>query len=228
LIESQRFLLNREFANNVSVRIDCIEFEHPLDETGSRSNNDCVTSSENPKMLIPILITVGAIVLLFILIVAMQSSAFRIVRSATMSAPPSAVFEQVNDFHNWIAWSPWERLDPQMKRTYDGASSGVGAIYSWEGNKQVGQGRMTISESRPSELIRINLEFIKPFKATNTTEFTFQPQGSQTVVTWAMTGKKNFMFNAVSLFMNMDKLVGGDFEKGLANMKSVVEVAPRI
>lgn len=179
-------------------------------------------------MLIPILIAVGAIVVLFVVIVAVQPAAFRIVRSATMSAPPSAIFEQVNDFHNWTAWSPWERLDPALKRTYEGAPAGVGAIYSWEGNKQVGQGRMTITESRLSELIRINLEFIKPFKATNTTEFTFQPKDSQTVVTWTMTGTKNFMFKAVSLFMNMDKLVGGDFEKGLANMKSVVEVAPRI
>lgn len=179
-------------------------------------------------MLIPILIAVGAIVAVVIVIVAVQPSAYRVVRSATMSAPPSAVFEQVNDFRNWIAWSPWEKLDPQMKRTHEGASSGVGAIYSWEGNKQVGQGRMTITDSSPGEMIRIKLEFIKPFKATNTTEFTFQPQDSQTVVTWTMTGTKNFMFKAVSLFMNMDKLIGGDFEKGLANMKSVVEVAPRI
>src|SRR5262249_17084650 len=119
--------------------------------------------------------------------------------------------------------SPWEKLDPQLKRTFDGAAAGTGAIYSWLGNKKVGEGRMTIMESRPSDLIRIKLEFLKPFKATNTAEFTFQPQGEQTLVTWSMFGTKNFIIKAFGLLMNMDKLVGGDFERGLTNMKSVVE-----
>jgi len=110
-----------------------------------------------------------------------------------------------------------------MKRTHEGAPAGTGAIYSWVGNKQVGEGRMTLTESRPSDLVRIKLEFIKPFKATNTTEFTFKPEGNETVVSWSMIGRHNFIMKAFCLFMNMDKMVGGDFEKGLANMKSVVE-----
>ena len=122
--------------------------------------------------------------------------------------------------------SPWAKLDPSMKKTHEGAPAGTGAIYSWSGNDQVGEGRMTLTESRPSELIRIKLEFMKPFAATNTTEFTFKPEGNQTMVTWSMFGMNNFIAKAFGLFMNMDKMVGGDFEKGLASMKSVVETAP--
>ena len=114
-----------------------------------------------------------------------------------------------------------------MKKTYDGASAGTGAIYSWSGNDQVGEGRMTLTESRPSDLIRIKLEFIKPFAATNTTEFSFKPEGNQTVVTWSVFGENNFMAKAFGLLMNMDKMVAGDFEKGLAQLKSVMEAAPK-
>ena len=174
-------------------------------------------------MLIPILIALAVVPIVFVVVVATRPSEFRITRTATISAPPSAVFAQVNDFHNWLAWSPWEKLDPALKRTYEGAPAKTGAIYSWAGNKQVGEGRMTLTKSRPSDLIRIKLEFLKPFAATNTAEFTFQPEGHQTVVTWSMTGKHNFMSKAFCLFMNMDKMVGGDFEKGLASLKSVVE-----
>jgi hypothetical protein len=133
----------------------------------------------------------------------------------------------VNDFHNWTAWSPWAKLDPAMKQTYEGAPAGTGAVSTWAGNKDVGEGRMTIIESRPSELIRIKLEFFKPFAATNTAEFTFKPAGDQTAVTWSMAGEKNFMAKAFGLFMNMDKMIGDDFEKGLANLKSVTETAPK-
>ena len=140
-----------------------------------------------------------------------------------MSAPAPLVFAEVNDFHRWQAWSPWEGIDPALKRTYEGAPAGTGAIYSWVGNNKVGEGRMTLKESRPSDLIRIKLEFLRPFKATNTAEFTFKPEGNQTLVTWSMSGVKNFMFKAFGLLMNMDKMVGRDFEKGLAQMKSVVE-----
>ena len=174
-------------------------------------------------MVMYILIALAAIVVLFVAVVAMQPSEFRIVRSGTIAAPASDVFAQVNDFHNWMAWSPWEKLDPALQRTHDGAPAGAGAIYSWSGNNKVGEGTMTLTESRPNELIRIKLEFRRPFKATNTSEFTFKPDGNQTVVTWSMSGRNNFMSKAFCLFMNMDKLVGGDFEKGLANMKSVVE-----
>jgi uncharacterized protein YndB with AHSA1/START domain len=174
-------------------------------------------------MLIPILIVLAAIIVVFVAVVAMQPSEFRIARSATLSAPPPDVFAQVNDFHHWDAWSPWANIDPAMKQTYEGAPAGAGAIYSWYGNNKVGEGTMTLTESRPNDLIRIKLEFRRPFKATNTAEFTFKPDGNQTVVTWSMSGRNNFVFKAFGLFMNMDKMLGGDFEKGLAQMKSLVE-----
>jgi len=178
-------------------------------------------------MLKKILIAIAAIVVVFVVVVAIQPSEFRIVRSATISAPAPAVFAQVNDFHNWEAWSPWAKVDPAMKQAYEGPPAGTGAIYTWAGNDQVGEGRMTLTESRPSDLIRIKLEFLKPFAATNTAEFTFKPEGNQTVVTWSMAGENNFVAKAVHLFMNMDKMVGGDFEKGLARMRAVVEAAPK-
>jgi len=176
-------------------------------------------------MLIKILIAVAVIVVVFIVVVAMQPSVFRVARSATISAPPPAVFAQVNDFHKWEAWNPWGKIDPAMKQTYEGAPAGPGAIYTWVGNKNVGEGRMTLTESRPSDLIRIKLEFFKPFAGTNIAEFTFKPAGNQTAVTWSMTGKNNFMAKAIHLFMNMDKMIGGQFEMGLAQMKSIVEAA---
>jgi Polyketide cyclase / dehydrase and lipid transport len=176
-------------------------------------------------MLIKILIAIAVIVIVFVVVVAMQPSEFRVARSATVSAPPPAVFAQVNDFHKWEAWNPWGKIDPAMKQTYEGAPAGVGAIYTWVGNKNVGEGRMTLTESRPSDLIRIKLEFFKPFAGTNIAEFTFKPAGNQTAVTWSMAGKNNFMAKAIHLFMNMDKMIGGQFETGLAQMKSIVEAA---
>jgi len=173
-------------------------------------------------MLISILIAVAVIVAGFIIVAAMQPANFCITRSATIPAPAEALYEEVNDFHNWQAWSPWAKMDPTAKNTFEGAPSGVGAVFKWEGNNQVGQGGMTILESRPHQLIRIKLEFLKPFKATHTAEFTFNPSGDQTVVTWSMSGTNNFMSKAVVLIMNCDKMVGGQFEKGLANLKSVV------
>ena len=174
-------------------------------------------------MLIYILLAVAILVLVFLVIVAMQPPTFSVVRTATIAAPPERVFAQVNDFHNWDAWSPWAKIDPACKNSFEGPTAGRGSIFSWDGNKKVGAGRMTITESRPAELVRINLEFLRPFKATNTTEFTFVPQGDQTLVKWNMFGDKNFISKAMCMFMNMDKCVGGDFEKGLAAMKSVAE-----
>jgi len=174
-------------------------------------------------MLIYILLAVAVIIVVFVAIVAMRPSDFRIARSATMSAPAPAVFAQVNDFHKWDAWSPWAKLDPAAKNTFEGAPAGAGAVFKWSGNRQVGEGQMTLTESRPNDLIRIKLDFVRPFKATNFAEFTFQPNGNQTLVTWSMTGKNNFMFKSFGLFMNMDKMLGGEFEKGLASMKAVVE-----
>ena len=174
-------------------------------------------------MLIKVLIVVAVLLVVFIIIVATRPSEFQITRTATMNAPAEVVFAQVNDFQSWRAWSPWEGKDPAMKRTYEGPPAGRGAVYAWAGNKEVGEGRMTLTESRPHELIRIKLDFIKPFAATNTTEFTFKPQGEQTHVTWTMTGHNGFMAKAFCMFMDMDKMVGGDFEKGLAAMKAVAE-----
>ena len=178
-------------------------------------------------MLKKTLIALAVIVVVSVIVVAMQPSEFRVVRSATISAPAPAVFAQVNDFHKWEAWNPWGKIDPAMKQTYEGAPAGTGAIYTWAGNNEVGEGRMTIIESRPSELIRIKMEFFKPFAGTSTAEFAFKPEGNQTVVTWSMAGENNFMAKAVGLFMNMDKMIGGQFENGLASMKSIVETAPK-
>ena len=178
-------------------------------------------------MLTNTLIALAAIVIVFVAIVAMQPADFRVARSATIAAPAPAVFAQVNDYRNWTGWSPYEKLDPAMKKTYEGAAAGTGAVYTWAGNSQAGAGRATITESRPSELIRIRLEFVKPFAATNTAEFTFRPEGDRTAVTWSLTGTRNFMFKAIGLFMNMDKMVGGQFEEGLVQLKTVAEKAPR-
>ena len=174
-----------------------------------------------------IFIAFVVIVAVFCVVAAMQPSEFRVERSVSISAPPAPIFSQVVDFHNWVAWSPWEKLDPAMKRTYNGAPAGAGASYSWAGNSQVGVGTSTIVDVRPNEFIKIKLDFIKPFQATDFAEFIFKPDGNQTVVTWSMTGTKNFMFKAFGLIMNCDKMVGDQFEQGLAQLKSVVESSPK-
>ena len=179
------------------------------------------------KVLLGIVVVIVVLVVVFVCIVALQPSHYRIERSATINAPASAVFTQVNDFHKWEAWSPWAKLDPAMKQSYEGAPAGTGAVYTWAGNSQVGEGRMTITDSHPNDLIKIKLEFVKPWAATNATDFMFKPQGNQTAVTWTMDGDNNFMGKAFGLFMNMDKMVGDDFQKGLAQMKSVSEAAPK-
>lgn len=173
-------------------------------------------------------LAVTAAVLLAILailgvVIALQPAEFAIERSATIDAPPPEVFALVNDFHRWEAWSPWAKLDPAMTTTFEGPESGVGAVYAWVGNDQVGEGRMTLTESVPSERIRINLEFLKPFPATNTTEFSFTPAEGGTQVRWRMEGRNNFMAKAFCLFMDMDAMVGKDFEAGLAAMKTAAQ-----
>lgn len=179
------------------------------------------------KILLGAVVVIVLVVAIFCVVVAMQPAHYHIERSATMNAPAPVVFNQVNDFHKWDAWSPWAKLDPNMKQSYEGAPAGPGAMYSWTGNSQVGEGRMTITDSKPSELVKIKLEFVKPFAATNATNFTFAPQGNQTAVKWTMDGDNTFMGKAFGLFMNMDKMVGGDFEKGLAQMKAVAETAAK-
>lgn len=178
-------------------------------------------------MVKKILVALLAIVGLFLVVVAMQPADFRVTRSTTVNAPAARVFEHVNDFHKWDAWSPWAKLDPNMKKTHDGAPAGPGAIYRWLGNDDVGEGQMTLTDTKPSERVRIKLEFKKPFEATNTTEFVFKPEGDKTEVTWSMSGTNNFMAKAFGLLMNMDKMIGGDFEKGLTQLKAVAEAAPK-
>lgn len=170
-------------------------------------------------------VVIGVVVLIaaFVILAAMQPSVFRITRSAHIQAPASAVFEQVNDLRKWDAWSPWAKLDPDMKTTYSGPRSGTGASQAWIGNKNVGEGSMTITDSVPDSRIGIRLDFIRPFTCTNEVEFSFQPDGDGTLVTWAMTGHNKFINKAVCLVMNMDKMCGGQFEQGLSAMKDLVE-----
>jgi len=177
-------------------------------------------------MLIEILVVLAIVVVVLLMVATRQSDYFRVERSISISASPAVAFAQVNDFRKWGAWNPWAKMDPAMKETYDGAPSGVGANYSWSGNKNVGRGRMTVTDSRPVEWIRIKLEFLKPFAATNTAEFTFKPNGNQTIVTWSMFGKSNLICRLMGLFLSMDKMVGTQFEKGLADLKAASEAAP--
>jgi len=177
--------------------------------------------------MLPILLALVFIAILFIIVVAGQPDEFLVSRSTKISAPPENVFPHVNDLHKWEAWSPWAKLDPNAKHSFAGADSGTGAVMSWSGSKKVGEGRMTITGSKASETIQLKLEFVKPFKATNAAEFLFKSDGNQTVVTWTMTGKSNFFFKIFGLFMNCDNMVGKDFEKGLASLKSVSETAGR-
>jgi len=178
-------------------------------------------------MLIKTLVALAAIVIVFVAVVAMQPSEFRVARSATIAAPVPVVFAQVNDFRKWPAWSPYDKLDPAMKKTYEGPPAGTGASYSWAGNDHAGVGRATITESRPNELVRIKLDFEKPFAGTAFAAFAFKPDGDRTIVEWSLAGTNNFVAKAVDLFMNMDKMVGGQFEDGLAQLKSVAEKAPQ-
>jgi hypothetical protein len=149
-------------------------------------------------------------------------STYAVTRSTVIPAPAKDVFPLVNSFREWPKWSPWETVDPDMQRTYSGAESGVGAKYAWSGNRKAGAGNMEIVESQEPDVIRIRLEFTKPFAAVNPTTFTFVPEGGGTRVTWAMTGEHKGIGKVFALFMNMDKMVGGDFEKGLSSLASVV------
>ncbi len=176
-------------------------------------------------MFVPVLIAVVAIIVILLVVIALRKPTFRYERSITINAPAAAAFALVNDFHKWEAWSPWEKVDPNTKRTITGAQSGVGAKYAWEGNKNVGSGHMEILESKPNELIKIDLVFLKPMPGHNTTEFTFKQEGNNVIVTQAMYGCNSFMGKVFGLFMNMDKMIGGQFEKGLADIKRLAEAS---
>src|SRR5437660_3275382 len=149
------------------------------------------------KILLGIVIVVVVLVAVLAIAAALQPAHYHIERSATINAPASVVFAQVNDFHKWEAWSPWAKLDPTAKTAFDGASAGEGAVFAWAGNSKVGEGRMTLTQSRPAELIRIRLDFVQPMAGTSTAEFTFRPEGGRTAVTWAMFGQNNFLSRAI-------------------------------
>lgn len=174
-------------------------------------------------MLVKILIGVVVVIAALAVYVAFQPGEFSVSRSASFAAPAPAVFAQVNELKKWEAWSPWQKKDPQAKNSYAGPAAGTGASMSWAGNKEVGEGRMTIVESNPNALVRFKLEFFKPFAATNSAEFSFKEEGGRTALTWSMRGQNNFIGKAMCLVFDMDKMVGGDFEAGLAGIKSIVE-----
>jgi uncharacterized protein YndB with AHSA1/START domain len=175
------------------------------------------------KKLLIALAVVAALIIAFVIVVAMQPSTFRISRSATMAAPAAAVFPHVNELKKWQPWSPWMKLDPNAKSTFEGPEGGKGAAMTWAGNNEVGEGKMTIIESKPNELVRFRLDFYKPMAGTSEAEFTFKPEGENTTVTWTMSGTNNFIGRAMCMVMNMDKMVGGEFEKGLASIKTIVD-----
>ena len=178
--------------------------------------------------IIAIIAVVLAVAIAVVLILAAtKPDTFSVRRAATVKAPPEKIFSLINDFHQWGTWSPWENKDPAMKRSYSGAQSGKGAIYAWDGNKNVGSGRMEILDaSQPSKIV-IKLDFFKPFEAHNTAEFTMLPQGdasnAATDIDWQMHGPAPFMSKVMQVFMNVDRMVGKDFEIGLANLKRLTE-----
>jgi uncharacterized protein YndB with AHSA1/START domain len=178
-------------------------------------------------MLLQILIVIAVLLVILIAVIAARPSEFRVTRSVVIAAPPDAVFEQVNNLHHWEAWSPWAKLDPAAKNTYEGPPAGTGAAFAWSGNRNIGEGRMTIIESVPPELVRFRLDFVKPFKGTNLAEFTFKAEGGKTTVTWSMSGKNNFITKGFGLFINCEKMVGGQFDRGLAQIKELTEAKAR-
>ncbi|GAB6141739.1 SRPBCC family protein [Methylosoma difficile] len=173
--------------------------------------------------MLEILLVVAVLAVIAVLLISKQPAEFTITRSAIMAAPAEAIFPHVNNLQWWHAWSPWAKLDPHSKSTFEGPESGVGAVMRWVGNNQVGEGSMTITDSQTNQAITFKLEFLKPFVATNTAVFTFASDAGQTTVTWSMSGHNNFMAKAMNLVMNCDKMVGGQFEKGLASLQAVVE-----
>jgi len=170
------------------------------------------------------IVLVFAILIAAVLVfAATKPNTFRVQRTATIKAPPEKIYAMLADFHQWATWSPWEKMDPNMKRTFSGAPTGQGAAYAWEGNSKVGQGRMEILESTPPAKVSVKLDFIKPMAGHDTAEFTLHPQGDSTSVTWAMYGPSPYLHKVMGVFFNFDKLIGKDFEQGLANLKRATE-----
>jgi hypothetical protein len=174
-------------------------------------------------MLKIIVLVIVVLVVAVLIYAATKPDTFRVQRATRINAPPEKVFALINDYHRWGSWSPYEKLDPDMKRTYSGSPNGTGAVYEWEGNNKAGKGRMEIADSLPPSQVVIKLDFVKPFEAHNLVHFTLQPGGASTDVTWAMQGPSPYMMKLMHVFINMDRMVGKDFEVGLANLKAVAE-----
>ncbi|NUM55837.1 MAG: SRPBCC family protein [Candidatus Hydrogenedentes bacterium] len=175
------------------------------------------------RIVLVLVAVIAVVVVGFLIFVSTRPSEFRVVRSATMSASPSVVFPLVNDLRKWKDWSPWEKLDPNMKTTFEGPESGKGAMYSWVGNSNVGEGKMTITDSAANERVVLELEFFKPMAGVSTAQFDFKPEGDGTNVTWSMNGTNNFVAKIFCVFMDMDTMIGGNFEQGLSQLKAIVE-----
>jgi uncharacterized protein YndB with AHSA1/START domain len=175
------------------------------------------------QTLVIIAIVLAVAIVAVLIIAATKPDSFSVQRATVINAPPDRVFPLIADFHEWRKWSPWEDRDPELRRTYGGAERGNGAIYAWEGNKNVGSGRMEILEANSASLVKIQLDFLKPFEAHNIAEFTMLPQGNATSLNWAMHGPAPFMSKVMQVFMSFDKMIGKDFEAGLAKIKSVSE-----
>jgi carbon monoxide dehydrogenase subunit G len=170
-------------------------------------------------IVVPLVVAVAAV----LIFAATKPDTMHFQRSASIKAPPEKIFALINDFRKWGAWSPYEHKDPAMKRTYSGASAGKGAVYEWDGDKNVGRGRMEITDVSEPSKVKIKLDFFKPFEAHNTAEFTLEPKGDSTTVTWAMYGPCPFIGKVMSVFVDMDRMVGKDFEIGLASLKGATE-----
>jgi hypothetical protein len=174
-------------------------------------------------VLIILAIVIPVVIMVLLAFIATRPENFRIERSAEVRAPADVIFALINDFREWPRWSPYEKLDPNMKKTFEGPATGPGSVYIWSGNNKAGEGRATILESKPGELVSIKLDFVRPFAATCYANFALTPSQAGTRVTWSMDGKNNFMAKAFSLVMNMDKMVGKDFEEGLANLNTAAQ-----
>jgi len=174
-------------------------------------------------MLWTILIIIAVVIAGILIFAATKPDVFRVQRSATIAAPADKIFPHLLDFKRWPSWSPYEKKDPDMKRTFSGPATGPGAAYAWEGDKNVGEGRIEVTEVSPNARLAFDLIMLKPFQARNKGEFMLEPQGSGTRVTWAMYGPAPFITKLMQVFCNMDRMVGGDFEKGLADLKTISE-----
>lgn len=165
----------------------------------------------------------AAVIAIILIAAAFQPSEFSVKRSLAIAAPPASLFDQVNDHRKFLVWNPWLKLDPNVKNTFSGPASGVGSVCSWEGNRKVGAGSSTIIESKPGELVCLRMDWKEPMEGTSTVDFTFKPEGGRTVVTWHIYGANDYPGKIMCLFMDMDKMIGGQFEVGLANLKALVE-----